>query len=498
MSASYLLTDIGRGIIRNKISQSEKLILTKVVFGDKSTNLNKEICSKDIELVNPRLSSPIERLYYLRPDNENEILIKLSSVVSELFTDTLEPITIREYGIYDNEDNLIFIGNTNDIYTKIDNDPRDILFDILITLATPVKVIKSVIGHYSGWSPEQKTLIENITININTINTTLVEYDNIIKNIERDVAILKEANIDSEAIREINELLVIVNQKIDNDLPNLAERVTRLEENSTTVDLTEIVDRITALEDAVPGGGGSVSEFTYTNPEPVPVAIGGVPKGMTFDKMGLHDLITMFLYPYQKPIFGVFKINNLTTNVLEVGDTFSGGDVTFTWSITNPQNIKPDTITCNGVSNLPNNGTFSQTINPIKNVTASGHTFIISATTDKDEVITKGVTFNWQFKRYFGVSNKPELTDEDILAMAGELSTTRTKTHTYDCTGGNYFYFIYPSSFGDMNNIRIENFLWDDFTLIKRNMVNAFGISVPVNIYRCNNILNGSVAVNWS
>ena len=32
MSASYLLTDIGRGIIRNKISQSEKLILTKVVF----------------------------------------------------------------------------------------------------------------------------------------------------------------------------------------------------------------------------------------------------------------------------------------------------------------------------------------------------------------------------------------------------------------------------------------------------------------------------------
>ena len=156
MSASYLLTDIGRGIIRNKISQSEKLILTKVVFGDKSTNLNKEICSKDIELVNPRLSSPIERLYYLRPDNENEILIKLSSVVSELFTDTLEPITIREYGIYDNEDNLIFIGNTNDIYTKIDNDPRDILFDILITLATPVKVIKSVIGHYSGWSPNKK------------------------------------------------------------------------------------------------------------------------------------------------------------------------------------------------------------------------------------------------------------------------------------------------------------------------------------------------------
>lgn len=479
MSASYLLTDIGRGIIRNKISQSEKLILTKVVFGDKSTNLNKEICSKDIELVNPRLSSPIERLYYLRPDNENEILIKLSSVVSELYTDTLEPITIREYGIYDNEDNLIFIGNTNDIYTKIDSDPRDILFDILITLATPVKVIKTIIGHYSGWSPEQKTLIENITININTINTTLVEYDNIIKNIERDVAILKEANIDSEAIREINELLVIVNQKIDNDLPNLVERVTRLEE-------------------AVPGGGGSVSEFTYTNPDPVPTAIGGVPKGMTFDNTKLHDLITMLLYPYQKPVFDVFKINNLTTNVLEVGDIYPGGDVTFTWSISNPQNIKPNTITCNGVSNLPNNGTFSQTIVPIKKVTATGLTFSISATTDKDEVITKGITFNWQFKKYFGVSNKPELTDEDILAMAGELSTTRTKTYTYDCTGGNYFYFIYPSSFGDMNNIRIENFLWDDFTLIKRNMVNAFGISVPVNIYRCNNILNGSVAVNWS
>ena len=814
MHANYILTDLGRSIIRNKISQSEKLILSKVVFGDKITNLNKEISRKDVDLISPKLSSPIERLYYIAPENEHEIMIKLSSVVSELYTNTLEPITIREYGIYDVDDNLIFIGETKEILTKIDTDPRDILFDIIISLATPVKVFKTIIGHYSGWSPEQKTIIENITINVNNINTTIVEYGDIITRLDNELKDLKLAtsnsftNIENRVAElesccesmDVNAITGIINsnnQKINNleillnesllelrdrltvvenspggdtteimqkitvienvlnvDFPNMRERLTILENNviditsienrltvienkpdvdlsnienkitnienkyesalttidnritdiennptsvdltdienrlttlenktvtvdltdinnkitelenlivaSNIIDLTELNNRVTALEakfpidlstienkidlvedntknltDAIidrvvvleekpnldysnlegrvttlesrptgtvdlttienrldelesrPTGtvdltniegrlvelenkpevnlttienrlnelesvpiidltplesrvsdleNNSVIDLTpiedrltniesqlpvdlsgletrltslennpnsgldllYTNPDPTPAALGGIPAGTTFDNVNIKDIISMLLYPYQKPAFTTFKVNNLTTLALEVGSPFAGGNVTFSWTISNSMAIAPNSIMCNGVPDLPNTGSFVQNIAPIVKTTATGHTFTITAITDKGEMIYKNATFNWQFKRYVGVSPKLELTDEDILAMSGELATNRTKTANYDCAGGRYFYIIYPTSFGEMSNVRIESFLWDDYTLVKRTMVNAYGVSVPVNIYRSNNLLNGTVTVNWS
>lgn len=815
MHANYILTDLGRSIIRNKISQSEKLILSKVVFGDKGTDLNKEISRKDVDLIGPKLSSPIERLYYIAPENEHEIMIKLSSVVSELYTNTLEPITIREYGIYDVDDNLIFIGETKEILTKIDTDPRDILFDIIISLATPVKVFKTIIGHYSGWSPEQKTIIENITINVNNINTTIIEYGDIITrldnelkdlklttndsftNIENRVAELESCceSMDVNAItgiinsnnQKINNLEILLNESllelrdrltvvenspggdtteiiqkisvIENvlnvDFPNMRERLTTLENNviditsienrltvienkpdvdlsnienkitnienkyesdlttidnrltniennptsvdltdienrlttlenktvtvdltdinnkitelenlivaSNIIDLTELNNRVTALEgkfpidlstienkidlvedntkkltdviidrvvlleekpnldysnleervttlESKPTGtvdltsiedrldvlesrpiGGTVDltsiedrleelenkpevnlttienrlnelesiptidltplesrvsdlenssvidltpiedrltnvesqlpvdlsgletrltslendpgkglDLLYTNPDPTPAALGGIPAGTTFDNVNIKDIISMLLYPYQKPAFTTFKVNNLTTLALEVGNPFAGGNVTFSWTISNSMAIAPNSIMCNGIPDLPNTGSFVQNIAPIVKTTATGHTFTITAITDKGEMIYKNVTFNWQFKRYVGVSPKLELTDEDILAMTGELATNRTKTANYDCAGGRYFYIIYPTSFGEMSNVRIESFLWDDYTLVKRTMVNAYGVSVPVNIYRSNNLLNGTVTVNWS
>lgn len=690
MSASYILTDIGRGIIRNKISQSEKLILTKVVFGDKSTNLNKEICSKDVELVNPRLSSPIERLYYLRPDNENEILIKLSSVVSELYTDTLEPITIREYGIYDIDDNLIFIGNTNDIYTKIDNDPRDILFDILITLATPVKVIKTVIGQYNCLSPEQKATLENLNTTIVDINNRVIELETccesmdvtrindiinsnnqkieeletelnagleslrarleLVENnpgsdttilVQRIAAIENVINVDLVDIKNrlldiesnpntvdltaienrltllennsgtgvdlspIEARLTSLENKPDVDLTPIENRVTNLENNPTIVDLTSINNKLVEIENLVrdsgmidvtnlsqrvtdlennfpldfsplenkittleldtkevtddlinrvselesnPGSSVDLSpiearlqtlenkpdidltpiedrvsdlegmlpvdlsgienrltilenkpvlDLQYTNLEPTPSAVGGIPAGTVFDNVNIKDIITMLLYPYQKPSFTTFKVNNLTTMTLEVGESF-GGNVTFSWTISNNMAIVPNSIMCNGVSDLPNTGSHVQNITPIVKTTATGHTFTITAVTDKGEMIFKNVTFNWRFKRYFGVSPKTVLDDSDILAMPSDFGTTRTRSVDYDCTGGRYIYMVYPTSFGDMSNIRIDNFLWDDFVLVKRSMVNAHGVSIPVNIYRSSNLLNGTVTVNWS
>ena len=101
-------------------------------------------------------------------------------------------------------------------------------------------------------------------------------------------------------------------------------------------------------------------------------------------------------------------------------------------------------------------------------------------------------TFRWS------IANKDTLLDSDILALTSELSTSKNKTIEYDMTGGNYFYFAYPTAFGDCNNIKVNEMPWNGFILVKRTVVNAFGVNVPMNIYRSENLLYGTSSVNWS
>ena len=79
------------------------------------------------------------------------------------------------------------------------------------------------------------------------------------------------------------------------------------------------------------GGGGSVEGVTlaqttgsgtdvimsqkavsdriqYTNPTPMPSAVGGAKAGTTFNKTPINDVLDMLLYPYQNPSFSAFSI----------------------------------------------------------------------------------------------------------------------------------------------------------------------------------------------
>lgn len=100
-------------------------------------------------------------------------------------------------------------------------------------------------------------------------------------------------------------------------------------------------------------------------------------------------------------------------------------------------------------------------------------------------------------KRYWGVSPLEEVTDDDIKAMSQELSSNRVKTVTYDGTGGMYPYFIYPTAFGDLNNTKVGPLDWNDWVLVKRSFININGVSIPMNIYRGFNKINGSLTINW-
>ena len=236
----------------------------------------------------------------------------------------------------------------------------------------------------------------------------------------------------------------------------------------------------------------------YTNSNPVPTAIGGIKAGTTFNKTPIIDILDSLLYPYQNPSFSAFSIDGQSSGNFELGYTYPGGSKLFTWSISNPGNVKENSIVLNSESGLPNTGSKSQTIASITKNTAGSHTFTIKAQNSNNVEFTRNITFNWLAKRYWGVSSSEELTDVELLTFSQELASNKNKSLKYDCTGGKYFYFAYPSSFGDANNITVENMAWNGFVLVKRNVVNINGVSIPMNIYRSMELLNGQVNVAWA
>ena len=271
----------------------------------------------------------------------------------------------------------------------------------------------------------------------------------------------------------------------------------------------------------ISGGGGSVEGVTlaqttgsgtdvimsqkavsdriqYTNSTPMPTAVGGAKAGTTFNKTPINDVLDMLLYPYQNPSFSAFSIDGQSSGNFELGYAYPGGSKLFTWSISNPGNVKENSIVLNSESGLPNTGSKSQTIASITKNTTGNHTFTIKAQNSNNVEFTRDITFNWLAKRYWGVSSSEELTDVELLTFSQELASNKNKSLKYDCTGGKYFYFAYPSSFGDANNITVESMAWNGFVLVKRNVVNINGVSIPMNIYRSMELLNGQVNVAWA
>ena len=271
----------------------------------------------------------------------------------------------------------------------------------------------------------------------------------------------------------------------------------------------------------ISGGGGSVEGVTlaqitgsgtdvimsqkavsdriqYTNPTPMPSAVGGAKAGTTFNKTPINDVLDMLLYPYQNPSFSAFSIDGQSSGNFELGYAYPGGSKLFTWSISNPGNVKENSIVLNSESGLPNTGSKVQSIPAISKNAISTHVFTIKALNTNDVEFSKTITFNWLAKRYWGVSSSEDITDAELLASSQELSTNKNKSMNYDCTGGKYFYFAYPSSFGDAGNITVETMAWNGYVLVKRNVVNVHGVSIPMNIYRSMELLNGQVSVAWA
>lgn len=81
--------------------------------------------------------------------------------------------------------------------------------------------------------------------------------------------------------------------------------------------------------------------------------------------------------------------------------------------------------------------------------------------------------------------------------MNGEIATSRVKTVTYDCTGVGIF-TSHTLQLGEIQIIlKINSLTWNDWVSVKRDVINQYGVTIPMNIYRSYNLLNGTITVAW-
>jgi hypothetical protein len=140
-------------------------------------------------------------------------------------------------------------------------------------------------------------------------------------------------------------------------------------------------------------------------------------------------------------------------------------------------------------------------LNPILTTYTHSPILINSNTTytltsnDGYTTITPSANITYYHRRYWGVSTNSSLTSTEIKLGSSDLSNSKTKNITFDCTGGRRFWYAYPASFG-YSNVTVNGFPfsgWIGGTYPQTiSITNSYGYTENYYYYMVNNIQNGS------
>lgn len=277
------------------------------------------------------------------------------------------------------------------------------------------------------------------------------------------------------------------------DLVKLEEKLNeKLADYIPRTELTEL-DVYTKQEvDNLVGAAGG--DFSYTNATPVTSDIGGISAGTTFNNTPLKEILDNLFYPYLKPAFTSFSLNN---KVVEVGTAVTTNN--YSWAISNVANAKLDTLTLTldgqqlTIGNKVGNGNNVAIANTsITKNTAASVTATIRANNSKDEAFSANATISWKYKMYTGVSTKDTLTADEIKAMTSKLADNAKGVHNY--TGSGYQYLVFPAAWGMPATIK-DNKTGFGLSYSKLNNVSisSNGVSTDYIVIRSNEYLNNVV-----
>ena len=157
-----LLTNKGKEAISTAISSSSQFSLVRIGFGDKQGSINRKFVESDTSLVNEKFRINLDSVYYL-PTVDNNTILKITANLTPEQSATMEAVTVREFGIYDNFNNLLIVGDTVPTITKDSNNNNGIDFEINLTLPTSEKVAKVLVTSKEGeFSNAERIKLNNI------------------------------------------------------------------------------------------------------------------------------------------------------------------------------------------------------------------------------------------------------------------------------------------------------------------------------------------------
>ena len=253
----------------------------------------------------------------------------------------------------------------------------------------------------------------------------------------------------------------------------------------------------------IPGTTGEAgSGAIYTNAAPVPVTIGGIGAGSTFDAQTMQQMWDALLYPYQSPSFASFSIQGQSTTI-EVGATVAANP-TFQWSVNNSANVFPNTtVIRNGstvLANLVSNvSPYSAVDSAVTKLTATSNTWNIQETNSHGGNFSTSFSVNWRWRVYYGESVTTPLNESQVKAL--RVSGLQSGfAGTYSFVGGGYKYIAYPVALGTATTFKDTGTNLDVAMLpvYTVSVTNVNGVTVNYNIHRSFNIMGGSINIGVS
>lgn len=202
---------------------------------------------------------------------------------------------------------------------------------------------------------------------------------------------------------------------------------------------------------------------------------------------------------YVSPEFTSMSNN---VGVLEVGSTLSS--VTATWSLN--KIVTSLSITAADSHLTPNSVPITLAVSATSQVFTGSYTPTGPATAtwtfsagDGTNTGTSSTSVAFEQKNYWGPSSLSSMASSDVLALSGNgFKTSKNQAVTYNCTGGAYPYFVYPSSYGSLTNVTVGGLAFSDFSTTVLSFTNASGYTSNYNVVRFNNLQTGSaIQVVW-
>lgn len=195
-----------------------------------------------------------------------------------------------------------------------------------------------------------------------------------------------------------------------------------------------------------------LTDFIYTNTNPITEEIGGYAVGAIFEDIPIADVLDGLFY---KTAFSYFRIAEYQNTRYEVGIEINEL-VTFEWEIDNDFNVAENTIEISGAnvntaSNLENIGSIQLQVSNLKRTTKGSENWAIQATLSNQSIIQDSFSIRFDFRQYWGSSEAGILNEAGILALQNNRLSPNTVLGEFawvDGISGNdeYKYFVIPDS----------------------------------------------------